>query len=73
MVLHLHESDRYSLSRTYFKSENEIIAELDLINNTKSKLQKVGIGFIQVPLSKKLKDNVDIFKQLMIQLIHRFN
>ena len=73
VVLHLHESDRYSLSRTYFKSENEIIAELDLINNTKSKLQKVDIGFIQVPLSKNLKDNVDTFKQLMIQLIHRFN
>ena len=48
-----------------------MLEEIKLINHLNYTTSKDGLGFIKVEITRNLKENVDIFKELMLKLIHR--
>lgn len=69
--IYLVEDDRFATYSNYFKSEAEMLEEIKLINHLNYTTSKDGLGFIKVEITRNLKENVDIFKELMLKLIHR--
>ncbi len=72
-VITLVEEDRYVNYRNYFSSEEEMLKEISVSKRLEQHLKSQGFDFIQVKLGRNLKNNVDTFKELMIQLVQRFD
>lgn len=72
-VIALVEDDRYVNYRNYFSSEEEMLNEISIVKRMEQAIKVQGFDFIQVKLGSNLKNNVDIFKELMIQLVQRFD
>lgn len=69
--IYLVEDDRFATYSNYFKSEAEMLEEIKFIKQLNYATSKDGLGFIKVEIARNLKDNVDKFKELMVELIHQ--
>lgn len=68
VFIFLSESDRFLNYSNYFKTDTEMLDELEHINNLKQIAAKDNVRFIKFDTDKSFKKNVDRFKDLVIEL-----
>lgn len=73
IALYIVEEDRYTSYKNYFESEGAMLKEFEMVLGLEREFSKIGAKFIVQKVEKNLKNNVDIFKELMIRLVHELD